>query len=82
MPITLAATLDLTAAQDLKQELLATREPVIDASAVTRIATPAFQVLVAAVLAGARIVNPSTAFAQTAAALDLHRALKLEEPHV
>lgn len=84
--ITLAPVLDLPAAVDLKRELLegfsASATPVIDASQVQRITTPALEVLAAAVRRGASIQGASPALADTAGILGLLAALNLEGSHV
>jgi anti-anti-sigma regulatory factor len=76
--------LDLTAAADLKRDLLAIAASgpggTIDASQVRRITTPCLQVLVAARRSGDggpafRLVNPSTAFLAALSTLALGPAL-------
>jgi anti-anti-sigma regulatory factor len=83
--LVLAPVLDLTAAPALKHDLLeafAGGDAVtIDAGQVQRIASPCLQLLVAAVVQGASLFNISPAFGDTAGALDLVQALKLEGPH-
>lgn len=83
--IVLPPVLDLTAAATLKQALLdalLAGDVVVHAQNVERIGTPALQLLVAAVVAGARIAEASAALCNTASILGLSTALKLEEFHV
>ncbi len=81
--VTLSPVMDLTAADVLKQELLAAfgrGETIeINAAEVSRVSSPCLQVLVAAVRRGATISQVSTAFGEVAGALDLTTALGLED---
>ena len=84
----LPAVLDLTTCPSLKTELLAALAlgdgVEVDASAVQRVTSPCLQILVSAVRGFAqaggpamRFFQPSEAFCQTAALLDLSSALGL-----
>lgn len=80
--LTLAASLDLTAAPGLRQDIaarLAEGPLVLDAGAVARIASPCFEVLAAAAQSGKLHIAPvSAAFGEAARALGLCAVLGLE----
>ena len=83
--IVLPPVLDVTVAAALKQELLTafvSGDAVIDGGKVERVGALGLQVLVAAVLAGAKLVDSSQMLRDTAGLLGLTAALKLEESHV
>ena len=87
-PHSLAASLDLTAAEPLRavaQEMLGLGAAVFDGGAVERVSTPCLQVLAATALAARergivfRLANPSAVLAEAIDDLGLEAALRGEK---